>query len=99
MNKRQYKKKVKRIENYIENNFDTLDKKGNYKTIGVKCHFCQNYESGDSSVGLSDGCIADVLYDENDEIIPKMDNKIIYHMSMLGYLCPYFRMKGKNTIK
>lgn len=99
MNKRQYKKKVKKIEDYIENNFDILDKNGNYKTIGIKCHSCEFFESSDTSVGFVGGCTTDALYDENDEIIPKIDDKITYHMSMLGYLCPYFRMNERKRVK
>ena len=96
MNKRQYKKKIKKIENYIENNFDILDKNGNYKTIPIKCYSCEFFESGDYSVGLTDGCMVYALYDENDNIIEKIDKKISFHMSNLGYTCPYFKKIIEN---
>ena len=93
MNKRKFKKKVKKLQTYLENNFDFLDDNGNYRTIPIKCHYCEYFESGDSSVGLLDSCITPSIYDENDDIIEKMNEKIIFHMEYLGYLCPYFKKK------
>lgn len=98
MNKRVKKKKEKQLIKYIEKNFDVLDGNGNYHTISIKCHSCQNYESADPSIGLIEGCIAEVLYDENDEIIEKMNNKIIHYMhDTLGYNCPYFKKIVKTN--
>ena len=50
------------------------------------------------SVGLQDGCIADFLYDKNDNIIDEQDEKACGYMSVKGYTCPYFlKMKGKDA--
>lgn len=95
MNKRIKKKKVKQLREWIDNNFDVLDANGNYNTIGVRCHKCAYFESGDSSVGLTDGCVSSVLYDKNDEIIPKVDKRITEHMMNLGYGCPCFHRKWR----
>lgn len=94
MNKRQYKKKIKKIEQFIKDNFDTLDKNGNYHTIPIRCHNCGFFESGDSSVGLPDECCADVIFDYGGNAIPAMEEKIQFWQNLLGYGCPYFRNGG-----
>lgn len=96
MNKRQYKKKMKKIENYIRENFDFLDENYNYRTIPIRCHCCEYFESGDPTVGLTDGCLTPNLYDENDEIIEKVNDKVAYFMELLGYGCPFFKNRFKQ---
>lgn len=93
MNKRQYKKKIKKIKKFIQGNFDTLDENGNWHTIPIKCHSCGFFESGDSSVGLPDACIADVIFDKDDNVIPAMEEKVQFWQDLLGYGCPCFRRK------
>lgn len=95
MNRRQRKKKEKQLERWLEENHDFYDGV-HYKTVPVRCNFCGYFEPGDSSVGLPDGCETPVLFDENDEIIDKMNNKIIKHMEHLGYGCPYFTKKPER---
>ena len=86
MNKRQAKKRNKKVALFCS-----------LEDVYYKCCKCQNFESGDSSVGLFDGCCADFLYDENDNIIQSHDNIISEYMSLKGYTCPYFlQMGGKR---
>lgn len=95
MNKRKYKKKLKKIENYVKENFDVLEEDGNYRTIPIRCHSCEYFEPGDFSVGMIDSCEAPVLYDEEDEIIDSVNDKIINYMSLLGYGCSYYKMSER----
>lgn len=93
MNKRQYKKRIKKIKDFISNNYDVLDSEGNYKTISVKCHSCTFYESADFSVGLEAVCDPPAIYSEEGNIILAMEEKTEFHRELLGYACPYFRRK------
>lgn len=85
MNKRQAKKRNKKVALFC-----------GLEDVYYKCCKCQNFESGDSSVGLCDGCCADFLYDENDNIIQSHDDIISEYMSLKGYTCPYFLQMGGN---
>lgn len=80
MNKRQFKK----IKNKISK-FSSLE------DVYNKCLKCQNYECGDSSVGIDSGCIAKFLFDENDNFIEENNDLAIEYMDRKGYLCPYFK--------
>ena len=92
MNRRIKKKKQKNIEKWVQENHDNYNiKTGEYKTIPVKCYSCEYFESGDSSVGALDGCITPALYDKDDNIIEKVNDKVANHMSNLGYTCPYYK--------
>lgn len=94
MNRRIKKKKKKQLSQWITCNFDYYDEKtGKYKTIPVRCYSCCYYESGDSSVGLPDGCVCPVLYDADDNIIEKVNDMITGHMLNLGYGCPYYSFR------
>lgn len=94
MNRRIRKKKQKQIIQWLADNFDNYNPKtGEYKTVPVKCHSCVYFESGDSSVGLPDGCETSALYDNDDNIIEKINDRITEHMMNLGYTCPYYRRK------
>lgn len=92
MNRRLKKKKEKQLLKWLEENHDFFDGV-NYKTVPVRCNSCGYFESGDDFVGLSAGCETPALFDENDEIIDKINNKIIVYMERLGYGCPYFSRK------
>lgn len=86
MNKRQFRKRVKKV-----NVFCGLE------DVYCKCFKCQNFESGDMSVGLQGGCIADFLFDKDDNIIGVQDDKAYEYMSAKGYICPYFlKTEGKD---
>lgn len=94
MNQRIRKKKKKQIVKWLEENFDYYNPKtGEYKTVPIKCCSCAYFESGDSSVGLPDGCVTPALYDKDDNLIDKVNDRIAEHMMNLGYTCPYYRRK------
>ena len=95
MNKRIKKKKFRKWQKYVNENFDIEDKYGNYKSISIRCHDCSYFESGDSSVGLPDSCEAPVLYDSNGDYLEEKSYIIEPFMLNLGYGCSYFR-KIKN---
>lgn len=88
MNKRQYKKYLKKIAL-----FSSLD------YCVPKCYCCENYEFEDMSVGLFAGCCADILYDENSNLIPQMEEIIETQMLYNGYACPYFIRNKKSKTK
>ena len=79
MNKRQAKKWKRKVALFCQ-----------LEDVYCKCYKCQNYESADMSVGLTGGCIADFLYDENGDIIESQDQKACEFMELKGYTCPYF---------
>lgn len=91
MNKRQAKKKNKKNDLWVG-----LD------TTPFRCRYCANYESGDESVGIMDGCVGDYLYDENGNFQEDRNDKAVYYMSLKGWTCPYFcrNQKAKDyTLK
>ena len=97
MNQRIRNKKKKQIVKWLEENFDNYNPKtGEYKTVPIKCRSCAYYESGDSSVGLLDGCETPALYDKDDNLIKKVNDRVAEHMINLGYTCPYYRRKKRN---
>ncbi len=93
MNKRQYKKRIKTIQNFINRNYDVLDCNGNYHTIPVKCFNCTFFESADETVGLDAVCDPPVIYSEEGNIVIAMEDKVAFHRELLGYACPYYKRK------
>jgi hypothetical protein len=86
MNKRQTKKRNKKVKlfSWLED-------------VYSKCYKCQYFESGDTSVGLAEGCTAPFLYDENDNTINSQNDKACEYMQLKGYTCPHFlQMLGKK---
>lgn len=90
MNKRKAKKRLKKIDMWVG-----LDLAPN------RCLNCEYYECADYSVGLSEGCTADYLYDADGNFIEEKNDEAIQHMSRLGWACPCFRAlkKRKHYIK
>ena len=88
MNKRQRKKFAKKIKMFSSLEF-----------VNDRCKICENYESGDYSVGLEQGCETEWLYDENDNIIDSRNDKIIEYMNCSGYGCPHFRCVANPKFK
>lgn len=88
MNKRQKKKSAKKIKTF-----------SNLEFVNDRCKICENYESGDYSVGLSQGCTTEWLYDKNDDIIDSRNDKIIEYMNNMGYGCPHFRCVANPKFK
>jgi hypothetical protein len=43
----------------------------------LTCRDCTYYESGDSSIGLNDGCTHPILYDEEGNIIDEVESLIL----------------------
>lgn len=43
----------------------------------ITCKDCVYYESGDSSVGLNEGCVHPILYDEEGNIIDEAESLIL----------------------
>lgn len=96
MKKRIRNKKYKQTKIWVMNNYDYFDGNFNYHTIPVKCHSCMYYESGDESVGLAKNCACPQVYNQNEDIIPKVEDRILKIMKeTLGYSCPFFRNKLK----
>lgn len=85
MNKRQAKKRLKKIDVWVGLDFTPF-----------KCHYCSNFDSGDSDVGIPDGCEADYLYDGDGNFLEEMNDKAVGYMEKLGWTCPYFRPKNKG---
>ncbi len=58
----------------------------------TRCQRCQNFQPYEPEAGLSEGCVADELYtdEECQEIIPEVNDKIMAYMQKLGVDCPYF---------
>lgn len=58
----------------------------------ANCRKCWNYESGDSSVGLPDGCTSDHLYDADDNLIPEKVDEILEYLHT-DKECPWILAK------
>ena len=85
MNKRQIKKRNKKADMWVR-----LD------TTPFRCLDCEYYESGDMSVGLPDGCVANYLYDDSGEFRDDMNDKAVEYMERKGWTCPYFSKTEKT---
>lgn len=88
MNKRQSKKRRKKLIL-----FSSLD------FVDIKCRYCENYECGDSSVGLSSGCTGEYLYDMDGEIIEAMGVLSEVYQLSKGYICPHYLAKKMHGRK
>lgn len=90
MNKRQLKKRNKKVDMWVG-----LD------MTPFRCQYCANYESGDMSVGMLDGCVADYLYDDNGDLQDDKNEKITEYMQRKGWTCPHFcrNKKAKGVLK
>lgn len=47
----------------------------------LTCNDCTWYESGDSSIGLNEGCTHPILYDEEGNIIDEVESLILACLS------------------
>jgi hypothetical protein len=61
----------------------------------VTCQDCEWFESGDSSVGIFEGCTHPILYDENDNVISEVESLILNCLSNPQH-CILFSRKGKK---
>lgn len=66
-----------------------------YDNGELTCKECEWFESGDSLIGLNEGCTHPILYDENGEIIPEAESLIINCLNSPKY-CILLTKKGKQ---